>query len=91
MKQAHNRDRLEKFVRVQLYTDNVPSISDENLVEKLLERNRGLQENWFGDVTLPAYAVVTPDGEQVLSKLVGMEPEEGDFAEEVMQQVGQAR
>jgi thiol:disulfide interchange protein len=80
MKDKHNRERLEKFVRVQLYTDNVPHIKDRNLVAELLKKNRNLQENWFGDVTLPAYVVVTPDGKTVLSKFIGMEQSEGDFA-----------
>jgi len=80
MKDKHNRERLEKFVRVQLYTDNVPHINDRKLVAELLKKNRNLQENWFGDVTLPAYVVVTPDGKTVLSKFIGMESKEGEFA-----------
>ncbi|MEO1996467.1 MAG: cytochrome c biogenesis protein CcdA, partial [Planctomycetaceae bacterium] len=60
MEQPHNRKRLERFVRVQLYTDNVPHIQDKALVQQLLESNRKLQEDWFGDVTLPSYAVIAP-------------------------------
>ena len=60
MEQPHNRKRLERFVRVQLYTDNVPHIQDKALVEQLLQKNRSLQEDWFGDVTLPSYAVIAP-------------------------------
>jgi len=60
MEQPHNRKRLERFVRVQLYTDNVPHIQDKALVQRLLESNRELQEDWFGDVTLPSYAVIAP-------------------------------
>lgn len=67
-------DLLRQFVRVQLYTDNVPLIEDEDLVDSLLQLNRNLQEDWFKDVTLPAYAVVTPDGKTVLSALKGYDP-----------------
>ena len=76
-----NRERLAKFVRVQLYTDNVPGVSDEELVERMLEKNRTLQETWFGDVTLPAYAIVTPDGENILVRFKGQEVVDGEFTE----------
>ncbi len=66
---------LRKFVRVSLYTDQVPLIKDRALVQKLLEQNRLLQENWFDDVTLPAYAVVSPDGKTILSAAKGYNPD----------------
>ncbi len=81
MGQPHNRERLQNFLRVQLYTDNVPEISDRVLVKRLLERNRDLQEDWFGDVTLPSYAVVASDGKTILASFKGLETEEGQFAE----------
>jgi thiol:disulfide interchange protein DsbD len=79
MAQPANRQLLQKFVRVQLFIDKLPHIKDRALGAKLLERNRGLAENWFGDVSMPSYAVVTPDGKTVLSKFIGMEKNEGDF------------
>lgn len=81
MGEPENRGRLQKFLRVQLYQDNVPDIADRELVDKLLERNRNLQEEWFGDVTLPAYAVVAPKGKKILATFKGLETEEGQFAE----------
>lgn len=81
MKKPEYRERLEKFVRVQLYTDNVPTIKDEAEVERLLQQNRKLQEEWFRDVTLPSYAVVSPDGSTVLATMKGLESEQGMFAD----------
>jgi thiol:disulfide interchange protein DsbD len=73
-------ERLRKLVRVQLYADNVPTVTDPELAEMLLEKNRKLQEDWFGSVTLPSYAIVLPDGETVLSKYEGAERVNGEFA-----------
>ena len=80
MAEESNKQLLSKFVRVQLYTDNIPSITDKNEVERLLDRNRTLQVDWFKDVTLPAYAVVTPEGDIILASFKGLEKEEGQFA-----------
>ncbi|MCA9093011.1 MAG: hypothetical protein KDA68_05965 [Planctomycetaceae bacterium] len=78
--QPHNSERLKQLVRVQLYTDAVPEIADPALTKKILEENRKRQEEWFQDVTLPAYAVVSPDGETLLSKYEGLELNQGEFA-----------
>jgi thiol:disulfide interchange protein DsbD len=80
MAKPHNRKRLEKFVLVQLYTDTVPMIKDKAEKKRLLERNVALQTGWFGDVTLPAYAVVTPDGKTILASYLGLERSSGEFA-----------
>ena len=80
MARPKNHSRLEKFVQAQIYTDRVPNIDDKVEAARLLARNVSLQENWFGDVTLPAYAVVTPDGKTVLSSFFGLEKRDGDFA-----------
>jgi len=74
-----NRELLEKFVRVQLYTDTIPQMTDEELVDGLLRQNRELQSEWFNDATLPAYAVVTPDGQTILSSYKGSERSQGQF------------
>ena len=50
------RRELEKFVRVRLYTDG----SGEPF-----ERQQRMQEERFGTVALPLYAVVDPDGNPV--------------------------
>ena len=80
MAQPDIHKRLEKLVLVQLYADKVPKISDRLEVKRLLQRNNDLQSEWFGDVSLPAYAVVTPDGKHILSMYKGLERKEGEFA-----------
>jgi len=80
MAQPRNHERLKDLVRIQLYTDEIPKVDDPKLAERLLELNRERQEAWFGDTTLPAYAVVTPDGQQILARFSGLEQREGDFA-----------
>ena len=80
MAEPENRELLDEFVRVQLYTDSVPGISDQDREDTILEQNRQLQNDWFGDVSLPAYAVVTANGETILSKYTGLERERGEFA-----------
>ena len=80
MARPKNHRRLEQFVQVQIYTDRVPNVDDKDEAARLLARNVALQENWFGDVTLPAYAVVTPDGKTVLSSFFGLEKRDGEFA-----------
>jgi thiol:disulfide interchange protein DsbD len=72
--------RLEKMVRVQLYTDAVPGISGADQQKKILEFNRKLQEEWFQDSALPGYAVVSSDGKTVLANFAGYDPTRGvDF------------
>lgn len=62
MAQPENHALLENFVRVQLYTDAVPGVRKGTEEKRLLEINRAYQSNVFGDATLPAYLIVTPDG-----------------------------
>lgn len=80
MAKPHNHRRLERCVLVQLYTDKVPKIADEDEARRILDKNVTLQKGWFGDVTLPSYAVVTPDGKTILSSFHGLESRTGDFA-----------
>lgn len=81
-KMAHPkiRSRLDKFVTVQLYADAVPLISERAEARRLIKRNIELQTQWFNDVTLPSYAVVTPDGKTILSSFFGNEQIDGTFA-----------
>ena len=72
--------KLERYVGLKLYTDRVPGVSDAVESARLLKRNIELQTTWFGDVTLPSYAVVTPDGKTILSSYFGLEQKEGEFA-----------
>lgn len=74
------RKKLERYVGLKLYTDRVPGVSDEVEADRIKQRNIALQTEWFGDVTLPSYAVVTPDGKTILSRHNGLEQKEGEFA-----------
>lgn len=69
---------LKAMVRVQLYTDRLPkvAINDAETSKKLLEQNNKLAAEWYGEVSLPSYAVVTPDGKTILSRISGdVDPE----------------
>ncbi|MDG2130822.1 MAG: cytochrome c biogenesis protein CcdA [Fuerstiella sp.] len=71
---------IKDLVRVQLYVDEVPGVKtkpDEH--ERLLSRNHGLQENWFGDVTIPAYVIATPDGQEILATFKGLDTDGDEF------------
>lgn len=68
---------LKGCVRVQLYTDIVPGISDQNLAETLIAKNQALQEDLVNDVTLPFYAIVSPDGKELLSSFPGLDAPDG--------------
>ena len=52
---ADVKSQMEKFVRVRLYTDGGPNG----------EQNQAYQEKTFGDIALPLYAVLTPDGKVI--------------------------
>ncbi len=56
------RTELERFVKVQLYTDWNPSPGLSRAVaEAQGEANMELQNKTFGDVTLPMYVVIRPE------------------------------
>jgi len=71
---------IKDLVRVQLYVDIFPGAqSNPEEGERLLTRNRGLQENWFGDVTIPAYVIATPDGQEILATFKGLDTNGAQF------------
>ncbi len=73
---------MKKMVRAQLYTDEVPGVTDAEFREKLLLLNQELQSELTGDVALPSYAVVSADGKTVLSYFSGVDSSGGkDFLE----------
>ena len=79
-----NRERLAKFVRVQLFTDTIPKIDNPELRESLLNINRKLQKA-SEDVALPGYVILNPhdvaeNGKlKRLSSYSGMEQNPGEF------------
>ena len=71
---------IKDLVRVQLYVDEVPGVKTKpEEHERLLARNHGLQENWFGDVTIPAYVIATPDGQEILATFKGLDTNGAQF------------
>lgn len=79
--------RLISFVRIQLFTDRVPVVEDKSEAERLGAQNRNIQREWFGDVSLPAYAVIPPDSQilgdpkKILARFEGYDQTGGtDFA-----------
>jgi thiol:disulfide interchange protein DsbD len=71
--------RLEKFVQARLYCDKVPTITDLKLAAQILDRNITLEKEWFGDVTLPSYAIVTSDGKTILATTMGLANSDAEF------------
>lgn len=63
MSRPEIEEKLKQFVRVQLFTDKVPKegVADPNEAQRLKEFNVKVQEEWYGDVSLPSYLVIPPD------------------------------
>jgi thiol:disulfide interchange protein len=60
---------IEKFVRVRLYTDGAGD---------LFERQQAMQQEKFGTVALPLYAIVRPDG-SVVATFAGLTRNSNEF------------
>ncbi|MCA9034030.1 MAG: hypothetical protein KDA91_02815 [Planctomycetaceae bacterium] len=71
------RDALHDLVQVQIYTDKVPGNMTTEEREEQLVYNQTLQENWYKDVTLPGYAIASPDGTIILSRFIGLDSSGG--------------
>jgi len=75
-------EAMQKMVRTQLFTDEVPGIRDAEVRDRLLLLNRELQAELTGSSALPSYAVVSADGKRVLAYFSGLDPSGGkDFLE----------
>ena len=68
---------LKTLVRAQLYTDEVPGITNKEVRDQLRDTNIALQSDLVADVTLPNYAVVSADGKTVLSVFKGLDTSGG--------------
>ncbi|MCY2967167.1 MAG: thioredoxin family protein, partial [Planctomycetota bacterium] len=85
---AEVTETLKNFVCVQIWCDQVPAITDRQERSRLLAQNVALEEEWYGDTTLPAYVVVLPnpdlkgsDPEKViLSERLGFDESASGFA-----------
>jgi thiol:disulfide interchange protein DsbD len=70
------KKEMEKYVRVQLYTDSVPdSRLSRSEADAQAKRNQQWQDNTFGDLTNPLYVILQPDasGAEDNGKLKGTE------------------
>lgn len=70
------QQRLKNFVRVQLYTDRMPknAVGNDKEGQELIDRNLTLQTDWYQNASLPGYAVVSPDGQVIFSRVSGKVP-----------------
>lgn len=68
-------DVLKDLVRTQLYIDKIPGLEQGSKdFEQIRALNIDLQDKWYRSQTLPAYAIVTPDGKTILSRTEGVVP-----------------
>ena len=75
MAQPAWKERLAKFVGVQLYVDvpQIPTIHDLAEGERLRAANEALELQLLDEVSMPAYVVVDPATMQVLASYIGAE------------------
>lgn len=81
MAQPAWKERIAKFVGVQLYVDvpQIPTIHDRTEGEKLRAANEALELEMLKEVTMPSYVVVAPDGKTILAQYIGAETQPGSF------------
>src|SRR5436309_12824841 len=72
---------LSRFVPVELFTDGAGPA---------YERNKALEEQRFGTVALPLYAVVSPDGQRRLGESPGLTRDTAEFLRFLRQTRGAA-
>lgn len=70
-------ESLSDLVRTQLYIDKVPGIADPALQESLIDANILVASELLGDLTMPSYAIVSPDGKTVYKTHVGLDKSGG--------------
>jgi thiol:disulfide interchange protein len=70
-------ESLSDLVRTQLYIDKVPGISDPALQESMRDANIEVASELLGDLTMPSYAIVSPDGKQVYETYTGLDTSGG--------------
>lgn len=74
--------RLDNFVCVRLFVDNIPHIVDRDEGQRIAKLNRELQLRLLEHTaTLPSYAIIDPNDRSVLTTYIGAEfiPQTGSF------------
>jgi len=80
LKQPEILELLATIPRAQLYMDRVPSVSDQEEADRILERNQKLCLELTDTTAMPSYVILSPDGKTVLSKTFGV-VSQGTFRE----------
>ncbi len=62
---------LDEMEGVQMFVDQVP-VEDAGEQSRLLSRNLDLWQNQMKERCVPAYAVISPDGKEILAQTVGV-------------------
>jgi len=76
-------DILATLPRAQLFLDSIPGDHDESDKARLLVENQELSDELAGGQIMPAYVILAPDGQTVMSKTHGLLSREAfrDFLE----------
>jgi len=75
---------LKHLARTQLFLDEVPGVEQPEVQKQLLQRNYDLQQRLLGSAPTPAFVIVTPDGNDVLGRFVGLDPTNGKEFQEFL-------
>ena len=70
-------EKLAGLVLTQAYLDQVPGIADAELQKGILKSNKELATDLLDDVTMPSYAIISPDGKQVFATFQGLDRSNG--------------
>lgn len=69
---------LKNTVQVQLFVDHVPGVRDPERAETIKAANNDVAIKLLGDVTMPTYAVLSPDGKSVLAVFKSLDSSGGE-------------
>ena len=70
-------EKLAGLVLTQAYLDQVPGIADAEQQKGILKSNKELATELLDDVTMPSYAIISPDGKQVFATFQGLDQSNG--------------
>lgn len=69
---------LKSTIQVQLFVDHVPGVRDPERAETIKAANNDVAIKLLGDVTMPTYAVLSPDGKSVLAVFKSLDSSGGE-------------